>query len=150
MIKKTILERKYWVCVTVFSLLCWSTFVLEKQYTEVDEMLTDLQNHYVDGVLVDIYALLGYKAKIKDKSLKVASVIDTQTGYGLVLSGFSRFLKPDLESKIFSQKENILKYTQSIKDDIPVRMKNFSILWSYKMVEGILMHTNFKVGQNFE
>ena len=113
-------------------------------------MLTDLQNHYVDGVLVDIYALLGYKAKIKDKSLKVASVIDTQTGYGLVLSGFSRFLKPDLESKIFSQKGNILKYTQSIKDDIPVKMKNFSILWSCKMVEGILMHTNFKVGQNFE
>ena len=90
-------------------------------------MLTDLQNHQVDGVLIDIYALLGYKAKIKEKSLKVASVIDTQTGYGLVLSGFSHFLKPDLESKIFSQKENILKYTQSIKDDIPVRMQNFSI-----------------------
>lgn len=115
-------------CVLLFSFSRWSTFVLEKQYTEVDEMLTDLQNHQVDGVLIDIYALLGYKAKIKEKSLKVASVIDTQTGYGLVLSGFSRFLKPDLESKIFSQKENILKYTQSIKDDIPVRMQKFSIL----------------------
>ena len=83
-------------------------------------MLKDLQTYRVDAVFVDVYVLKGYKKKIKERYLKVAAIIDTKTAYGFVLSGPSQYLKPDIESMIFSRQQFIEKYIRSIKDDIPV------------------------------
>ena len=83
-------------------------------------MLKDLQTYRVDAVFVDIYVLKGYKKKLKERYLKVAAIIDTKTAYGFVLSGPSQYLKPDIESMIFSRQKFIEEYIRSIKDDIPV------------------------------
>ena len=83
-------------------------------------MLKDLQTYRVDAVFVDIYVLKGYKKKLKERYLKVAAIIDTKTAYGFVLSGPSQYLKPDIESMIFSRQQFIEEYIRSIKDDIPV------------------------------
>ena len=83
-------------------------------------MLKDLQTYRVDAVFVDIYVLKGYKKKLKERYLKVAAIIDTKTAYGFVLSGPSQYLKPDIESMIFSRQQFIEEYMRSIKDDIPV------------------------------
>ena len=83
-------------------------------------MLKDLQTYRVDAVFVDIYVLKGYKKKLKEIYLKVAAIIDTETAYGFVLSGPSQYLKPDIESMIFSRQQFIEEYMRSIKDDIPV------------------------------
>ena len=83
-------------------------------------MLKDLQTYRVDAVFVDIYVLKGYKKKLKERYLKVAAIIDTKTAYGFVLSGPSQYLKPDIESMIFSRQHFIEEYIRSIKDDIPV------------------------------
>ena len=83
-------------------------------------MLKDLQTYRVDAVFVDIYVLRGYKKKLKERYLKVAAIIDTKTAYGFVLSGPSQYLKPDIESVIFSRQQFIEEYIRSIKDDIPV------------------------------
>ena len=83
-------------------------------------MLKDLQTYRVDAVFVDIYVLKGYKKQLKERYLKVAAIIDTKTAYGFVLSGPSQYLKPDIESMIFSRQQFIEEYMRSIKDDIPV------------------------------
>ena len=83
-------------------------------------MLKDLQTYIVDAVFVDVYVLKGYKKKLKERYLKVAAIIDTKTAYGFVLSGPSQYLKPDIESMIFSRQQFIEEYIRSIKDDIPV------------------------------
>ena len=83
-------------------------------------MLKDLQTYRVDAVFVDIYVWKGYKKKLKERYLKVAAIIDTKTAYGFVLSGPSQYLKPDIESMIFSRQQFIEEYIRSIKDDIPV------------------------------
>ena len=83
-------------------------------------MLKDLQTYRVDAVFVDVYVWKGYKKKLKERYLKVAAIIDTKTAYGFVLSGPSQYLKPDIESMIFSRQQFIEEYMRSIKDDIPV------------------------------
>ena len=83
-------------------------------------MLKDLQTYRVDAVFVDVYVLKGYKKKLKERYLKVAAIIDTKTAYGFVLSGPSQYLKPDIESMIFSRQQFIEEYIRSIKDDISV------------------------------
>ena len=85
-------------------------------------MFKDLQNYVVDAVFVDVYALVGYKSKLKERYLKVVAIVDTKTAYGFVLSGPSQYLKPDIESMIFSRQQFIEEYVRSIKDDIPVRI----------------------------
>ena len=96
--------------------------LLDKQYTLVEEMFKDLQNYVVDAVFVDVYALVGYKSKLKERYLKVVAIIETKAAYGFVLSGPSQYLKPDIESMIFSRQQFMEDYVRSIKDDIPVRI----------------------------
>ena len=86
----------------------------------MEEMFKDLQNYAVDAVFVDVFALVGFKDKLKERHLKVGAIIDTKTAYRFVLSGPSQYLKPDIESTIFSRQKFIEEYVQSIKDDIPV------------------------------
>jgi len=93
--------------------------ISDVEYTTIDDMLDDLQQNVVDAVLVDLYAMVGYKDKIREKHLKLKSIIDTKTGYGFILSGFSKYLKPDIESMIFSQQEQTTAYKISIENEIP-------------------------------
>ena len=83
-------------------------------------MLEDLRLGVVDAVFVDIYALVDYTPLIKKKALKMKSLITTHTGYGLVLSGPSQVLKPDIESMIFSKKKLMDQYVKSIEEFMPV------------------------------
>jgi len=89
------------------------------EYITIDAMLDDLQNKIVDAVIIDIYAMVGYNEILQEKKLKLKSIIDTKTGYGFILSGFSKYLKPDIESMIFSQQDQITAYKISIEKRIP-------------------------------
>lgn len=85
----------------------------------IDSMLDDLSNRNVDIVLVDLYSMVGYKNKVKSRLLKLKTVIDTNTGYGMILSGFTQHLKLDIDGLLSLQQAELMKYTESIKDDIP-------------------------------
>jgi len=69
---------------------------------------------------VDIYQMKGYNDILASRYLKLKSIIDTKTGYGLILSGLSVRLKPDIESMIFDKTKIMSAYIESIKDEIPV------------------------------
>jgi len=92
----------------------------DHQYTTIDEMLIDLEKKKVDAVLVDIYQMKGYNDILASRYLKLKSIIDTKTGYGLILSGLSVRLKPDIESMIFDKMKVMSEYIESIKDEIPI------------------------------
>jgi len=95
----------------------------DHQYTTIDEMLIDLEKKKVDAVLVDIYQMKGYNDILASRYLKLKSIIDTKTGYGLILSGLSVRLKPDIESMIFDKTKIMSAYIESIKDEIPVLLE---------------------------
>jgi len=83
-------------------------------------MLIDLEKKKVDAVLVDIYQMKGYNDILASRYLKLKSIINTKTGYGLILSGLSVRLKPDIESMIFDKMKVMSAYIESIKDEIPI------------------------------
>ena len=101
---------------------------IDKQYVAIPDILEDLRLGVVDAAFVDIYALIHHTPLIKKKALKMKSVINTHTGYGLVLSGPSQVLKPDIESMIFSKKKLMDQYVKSIEKFLPVF--RFSFLFS--------------------
>ena len=105
-------------------------------------MLEDLRLGVVDAVFVDIYALADYTPLIKKKALKMKSLINTHTGYGLVLSGPSQVLKPDIESMIFSKKKLMDQYVKSIEEFMPVNLTICFLIAILKITwskEGILI-----------
>ena len=54
------------------------------------QMLNALQKKDVDIVLVDTFALNGLTETLKKKNLKIVEMIDTKSGYGVVLGGLTR------------------------------------------------------------
>ena len=84
-------------------------------------MLNDLTKENVDGVLVDLFSMVGYKETLQRRKLKVITIIDTNTAFGIVLSGKARVLQRDLESLLLSKQDIILNYKKSIEDKLPVR-----------------------------
>ena len=85
-------------------------------------MLDDLQNKVVDIVYVDAFSLLDYQSILDEKSLKIATVENRNTGYGFVMSGFSAALTRDIESFIGSKSDEISAFAASFSSRIPVNV----------------------------
>ena len=105
--------------------LCFKPFLSSFNFTEyfsdIDSMLNDLTKENVDGVLVDLFSMVEYKETLQRRKLKVITIIDTNTAFGIILSGKARALQRDLESLLLSKQDIILNYKKSIEDKMPVR-----------------------------
>ena len=85
-------------------------------------MLEALEAQEVDMVIVDSFALASeqYTSMLDDKSLKIASIIDIKSGYGVVLSGLTRALVNDITNGIMFRSSFISDEAALLKAKQPV------------------------------
>lgn len=87
----------------------------------MNQTIDSLSNKEVDAIFIDLYSLVSYRDALKEKGLKIKTLMETHTGYGLILSGNAQVLKKDFEDILFSRQLVISNYIKSIENDIPVR-----------------------------
>ena len=93
-------------------------------------MLDALQAKHVDAVLIDTFSMASYKSTLADKQQKVKALVDSSSGYGFVLAGISRVLKPPILSMIEARQKVISEFISSMKENIPVSIyKRFEIIF---------------------
>ena len=83
-------------------------------------MLDALANKQVDIVIMDTFSLPQVNETLKKKRLKVAEMIDTNSGYGIVLGGIARSLKEDIKSALLSKEDMLIRFTEKMKGNLPV------------------------------
>ena len=88
----------------------------------MNETIDSLSNKEVDAVFIDLYSLVSYRDALIEKGLKIKTLMETHTGYGLILSGNAQVLKNDFKDILFSRQLVISNYIKSIENDIPVRI----------------------------
>ena len=84
-------------------------------------MLTALERKKVDIVLVDTFSLNGLTQTLKGMNLKIAEMIDTQSGYGVVLGGMTTSLQADIQSQILAREASLTSFISDLKKKLPVR-----------------------------
>jgi len=62
----------------------------ERQYTNVGEIRTALEDDEIQGALLDSYVAAEYKETLLDDRVFVKQILDRPFGYGVVLSGAAR------------------------------------------------------------
>ena len=83
-------------------------------------MLNSLQNNEVDAVIIDTFSMASFKPVLESKMQKVKALINANSGYGFVLSGYSQVLKPAIASMIESRQKVVSDFIATMKDKIPV------------------------------
>ena len=63
------------------------------KYSNISHLLDALVAKRIDIVMLDTFTLGPLKQTLKDKTLKIADMIDTKSGYGIVVGGLTRSLK---------------------------------------------------------
>ena len=84
-------------------------------------MFSALQSSQVDIVMLDTFTSASYKDILDKKFLKVRKLINTNTGYGFILSGSSNILMTDVNSLLPSKQKEIQKFLEEMESKIPVR-----------------------------
>ena len=114
------------------SFLDWQLFLFSGTYKTVNQTIDSLSKKEVDAVFIDLYSLVSYRDALKEKGLKIRTLIETHTGYGLILSGNAQVLKKDFEDILFSRQLVISNYIKSIENDIPVsKLADTRAYWKY-------------------
>ncbi|XP_065669654.1 uncharacterized protein LOC100199700 isoform X3 [Hydra vulgaris] len=93
---------------------------LERNYSEINTMMVDLQANKVKMVYIDIYSLLDYYKLFEKMQLKLAFIDSTNTGYGIVLSGSTTALLSDFKSFVNDKCATIMKFAQALQPRLPV------------------------------
>ena len=88
-------------------------------------MFSALQSSQVDIVMLDMFSLASHKETLDQKFLKVRKLINTNTGYGFILSGSSYILRTDVNSLLPSKQKEIQKFLEEMESKIPVRIAYF-------------------------
>ena len=74
----------------------------------------------VDIVMIDTFNLATLKKELNARKLKIAQMIDTNSGYGVVLGGISRTLKNDISSALLMMEHKVMHFVEETKEDLPV------------------------------
>ena len=82
-------------------------------------MLDALEAEDVDMVIMDTFSLPEQQV-LDQRSLKIAEMIDTNSGYGLVLGGKSRSLASDIRTEILIREAQITRWMEKMKETLPV------------------------------
>ena len=93
---------------------------IDIQYSHLHEMLDDLQKRIVDIVFIDTFSLASEEGALKARQLKVKKMENTETGYGIVLSGLTAALQPDVVGMILTKEAEITQYIVQLSSSIPV------------------------------
>ena len=95
-------------------------------YTNTSSLLDALETGDVDMVIMDTFSL-PLQEVLDQRKLKIAEMIDTNSGYGLVLGGNSRALASDVSSQIMIRESQVSKWIEEMKKTLPVGDKDFPI-----------------------
>ena len=82
----------------------------KRNYTTVEELLDAVANDEVVVALLDATIAAGYEDVLKAKELRAMKIIDTNSGYGITLSGGLEPLEADIRSYVAANKPVILEY----------------------------------------
>ena len=104
-------------------------------------MFSALQSSQVDVVMLDMFSLASRRDILDQKFLKVRKLINTNTGYGFILSGSSYILGTDVNSLLPSKQKEIQKFLEEMESKIPVRTAYFF---------NLRLHLSNKIGNNSE
>ena len=85
-------------------------------------MLDALVAEKVDIVMMDTFNLATLKEELTEKKLKVAEMIDTNSGYGMVLGGISKSLKDDISSALLVKEHEVTHFVEEMKENLPVSL----------------------------
>ena len=96
-------------------------------------MFSALQLSEVDIVMLDTFSLAKFKNVLDQKLLKVKGLIDTNTGFGFILSGQSNILMTDVESLLPSKSKEIKKFLEEMETKIPVSYGNISLFQNFSL-----------------
>lgn len=90
-------------------------------FNDARSMFSALQSSQVDIVMLDTFTSAIYKDILDKKFLKVRRLLNTNTGYGFILSGSSNILMTDVNSLLPSKAKDIQKFLEQMESKIPVR-----------------------------
>ena len=90
-------------------------------FNDARSMFSALQSSQVDIVMLDTFTSAIYKDILDKKFLKVRRLLNTNTGYGFILSGSSKILMTDVNSLLPSKAKDIQKFLEQMESKIPVR-----------------------------
>ena len=90
------------------------------KHKNISSMLEALVNKEVDVVIMDTLSLAPLNETIKKMNLKVAELIDTKSGYGIVLGGIARDLREDIKSALLNKEDMLTRFAENMKENLPV------------------------------
>ena len=99
--------------------------------------LDALVDKHVDIVIVDTFNLAHFTQTLKKKQLRIMSMIDTMSGYGIVLGGNSTILMEDIKAQLLVREAYVTQFIATkLKKDLPVRsfhtgVKLKNTLWGF-------------------
>ena len=88
----------------------------EGNRTTIEDLFDAVANDEVVIALVDATVAAGYEKTMEAKGLRAMKIIDTNSGYGITLSGGLESVEADIRSYVAANKPVILEY---MKQNIP-------------------------------
>ena len=85
----------------------------KSNFTTVLDLFEAVRSDQVTVALVDATITAGYDKEMQDYELRAYKIIDTNSGYGITLSGGLEPLEYDIRAFIASNRPLILEYSQS-------------------------------------
>ena len=98
-----------------------------KIYTDNDQMITDLADRFVDGILIDSLVAADMADKLSARKLKIAKLIPEPAGWGIILSGELLRMETEIRSYVkFSQDmiKNMVENATDGKLEVYMRRMN--------------------------
>lgn len=83
-------------------------------------MFDALQKKEVDLVLMETFSMANMQPELTKRKLKVAQMIDTNSGYGIVLGSLSAYLYDDISSLLLLRESIVTEFIAAIKPSLPV------------------------------
>jgi hypothetical protein len=95
----------------------------ERNYEKPEDLFQAVVDGHVVVALLDATVAAGYEDVMADMSLRAEKIIDTNSGYGITLSGGLEPLEMDIRSFIAANAPVIIEY---IKKNVPLLIVSLS------------------------
>ena len=100
---------------------------IERQYSNMDELRTALEDGEIQGALIDTYVAAEHKESLLGGRVFVKQILDRPFGYGVVLSGAARNVELRCRDYINMKIRDIFNIIQNMTETFDVSKKKFWI-----------------------
>ena len=98
----------------------------ERQYSNLDELRTALEDGEIQGALIDTYVAAEHKESLLGGRVFVKKILDRPFGYGVVLSGAARNVELRCRDYINMKISDIFNIIQNMTETFDVSSKTIS------------------------